>query len=386
MDKISLGILGSTGSIGQNTLEVIRNLKRNNIIVNIKFLTTYGNIELIREQAIEFQPDFIHIANPEKYKEFLSYSIPEKTKVLTGQGELLELVKNEDYEKLIVAVVGFNGLAPTIEAIKCGKKIASANKEILVVAGKIINNLLKENKTELIPIDSEHSAIFQCIIGEEGNEISKIILTASGGPFRTKTIAEIKEASIKDALEHPNWNMGSKITIDSATMMNKGLEVIEAKWIFNLELDKIEVLIHPQSIIHSLVEFSDGSVKAQLGIPNMKIPIQYAITFPERVRSDFPRIDFLVNNKLTFEKPDMEKFECLNLAYNSIREGGTYPVVLNAANEVAVDLFLKNKIKFLDISKLIKKALDNHKPIMNYEIADIYEIDRKTREQIYNLI
>ncbi len=385
MDKISLGILGSTGSIGQSTLEVVKNLRRNNISVDIKFLTTFGNIEILRKQAIEFQPEFIHIADPEKYKAFKSYSIPDSIQVLTGQKELHNIIKDVDYEKLIVAVVGFNGLAPTIEAIKSSKKIALANKETLVVAGKIIKELLKEYKTELIPIDSEHSAIFQCIIGEEENKISKIILTASGGPFLYKTIEEIKEATIEDALEHPNWNMGNKITIDSATMINKGFEVIEAKWIFNLELEQIEVLIHPQSIIHSLVEFIDGSVKAQLGIPSMKIPIQYAITFPKRINSDFPRINFLENNKLTFEKPDRKKFECLDLAYYSIKEGGTYPVVLNAANEVAVDLFLKNKIKFLDISQLIKKALENHKPMMNYEIENIYEIDKKTREFILNL-
>ncbi|MCX7833092.1 MAG: 1-deoxy-D-xylulose-5-phosphate reductoisomerase [Ignavibacteria bacterium] len=385
MDKLSIGILGSTGSIGQSTLEVIKNLKRNNIQVEVKFLTTFGNIERIRTQVLEFLPEYVHISDKEKFNEFLGFKLPYKLKVLTGQDELLKLVSEVEYDKLIVAVVGFNALTPTIEAIKSGKKIGLANKETLVVAGKIINELIKNHKTEIIPIDSEHSAIFQCIIGEDRNKISKIILTASGGPFRNKTIDEIKDATIKDALAHPNWNMGNKITIDSATMMNKGLEVIEAKWIFNLKLEQIEVLIHPQSIIHSLVEFIDGSVKAQLGIPNMKIPIQYAITYPERIASDFPRINFLENNVLTFEKPDREKFECLELAYHSIREGGTYPVVLNAANEVAVEMFLNKKIKFLDISKLIKIALENHKPIMNYEIEHIYEVDKKTREFIFNL-
>lgn len=385
MDKISIGILGSTGSIGQSTLEVVRNLRRNNIQVDVKFLTTYGNIELLRDQAHEFIPKFVYVSNFEQFVRFLNFTFLVDVERLTGKDKLLKLIREVDYDILIVAVVGFNALAPTIEAIKAGKKIALANKETLVVAGKIITELAKQYKAEIIPIDSEHSAIFQCLIGEDRNKISKIILTASGGPFRKKSIDEIKEATIEDALAHPNWNMGNKITIDSATMMNKGLEVIEAKWIFNLDLEQIEVLIHPQSIIHSLVEFVDGSVKAQLGMPDMKIPIQYALTYPERINSDFPRIDFLKNRKLTFQKPDREKFECLDLAYYSIKEGGTYPVVLNAANEVAVDLFLNGKIKFLDIPKLIRWALEKHRPIMNYEIEHIYEIDKNTRELILDI-
>lgn len=385
MDKISIGILGSTGSIGQSTLDVVRNLKRNNIQVDVKFLSTFGNIELLRDQAHEFKPESVYVSNFEQFVRFLDFTLLVNVNRLTGKDKLLKLIREVDYDILLVAVVGFNALDPIIEAIKAGKKIALANKETLVVAGKIITELAKQHKAEIIPIDSEHSAIFQCLNGEDRNKISKIILTASGGPFRKKSIDEIKEATIEDALAHPNWNMGDKITIDSATMMNKGLEVIEAKWIFNLDLEQIEVLIHPQSIIHSLVEFVDGSVKAQLGMPDMKIPIQYALTYPERINSDFPRIDFLKNRKLTFQKPDREKFECLDLAYYSIKEGGTYPVVLNAANEVAVNLFLNGKIKFLDIPKLIRLALEKHRPIMNYEIEHIYEIDKKTRELILDI-
>ena len=384
MDRLQkkIGIFGSTGSIGCNTLEVVRNLNRNGFNIVVVFLSTNKRIDVLAEQVNSFKPEAVFIQDPKKADEFKSSYNFKDLKILTGDSQLLNIIRQDNYELLVSSVVGFNGLRPTIEAIKSGKKIALANKETLVVAGHLVNHLLKEFNTELIPIDSEHSAILQCIKGEEKESVSKIILTGSGGPFRTKTLDEIKNSTVSDALNHPNWDMGDKITIDSATLMNKGLEVIEAKWLFDIEVENVEVVIHPQSIIHSMVEFKDRSIKAQLGIPDMKIPIQYAITYPKRVSSDFPKMDFKKYNTLTFEEPDLEKFECLDLAYRVLREDGTYPVVLNAANEVAVDLFLKNKISFLDIPKIIKRSLDNHKSITNFELEHIFEIDQTTRNEI----
>lgn len=379
-----LGILGSTGSIGCNTIKVIKNLNDNDYNIDVVFLTTNKRIDILAEQVSALKPQSVFIQDPKKSHEFISKYNFKDLEVLSESEDLTNLIRRDNYEMLLSSVVGFSGLRPTIDAIKSGKKIALANKETLVVAGSLVNKLLKEYNTELIPIDSEHSAILQCIKGEDNDSVSKIILTASGGPFRDKTIEEIKKSSVSDALAHPNWNMGNKITIDSATLMNKGLEVIEAKWLFDIDVKNIDVIIHPQSIIHSMVEFLDGSIKAQLGIPDMKIPIQYAITYPERISSEFPRIDFRKFNNLTFEEPDLEKFECLNLAYRTIREDGTYPVVLNAANEVAVELFLNNKIGFLDIPNLIKRSLDNHKSINNFELEHIFEIDHAIREEIFN--
>jgi 1-deoxy-D-xylulose-5-phosphate reductoisomerase len=303
-----------------------------------------------------------------------------KLEILSGTEGLEEISKRNDYDTLVCALVGFAGLSPVINAIKSKKKIALANKETLVVAGRIVNQLLKEFKTDLLPIDSEHSAILQCLLGEKDNAISKIILTASGGPFRTKTYEEMQKATIEDALNHPNWKMGTKITIDSATMMNKGLEVIEAKWLFDLPIEKIEVVFHPQSIIHSMVEFEDSSIKAQMGIPDMKIPIQFALTYPKRVKADFPKMDFRNYPSLTFEEPDYKKFECLQIAFDVLKEGKTYPVVMNAANEAAIDSFLNGKIKFTDIPKHIRKCLDAHNAVTDFTLEDIFEIDRKTRE------
>jgi len=377
-----IGIFGSTGSIGCNTLEVIRNLNRNGFHIEIIFLTTNKRIDILAEQVTSFKPETVYIQDPKKAEKFKSLYNFKDLKILTGDSQLINIIRQDNYELLISSVVGFNGLKPTIEAIKSGKKIALANKETLVVAGHLVNNLLKEFNRELMPSESGHSAILQCIKGEEKESVSKIILTGSGGPFRTKTLDEIKNSTVSDALNHPNWVMGDKITIDSATLMNKGLEVIEAKWLFDVDVKNVEVVIHPQSIIHSMVEFKDRSIKAQLGIPDMKIPIQYAITYPKRISSDFPQMDFKKYNILTFEEPDLEKFECLDLAYRVLREDGTYPVVLNAANEVAVDLFLKNKISFLDIPKIIKRCLDNHKSINNFELEHIFEIDKATRSEI----
>ena len=382
----NIGILGSTGSIGRNTLNVVRNLNANGYKIEINFLSTNFNIDLSAEQINEFKPKKVFILNKNKSEEFKSkFNFP-NLKIHDDTDDLIEMIKWNDYDLLVNATVGFSGLIPTIEAIKSGKKIALANKETLVVAGKIINDLLEEYDTTLIPIDSEHSAILQCLAGEKTESINKIILTGSGGPFRNKTFEEIKNSTIEDALNHPNWRMGNKITIDSATMMNKGLEVIEAKWLFRIDAEKIKVVIHPQSIIHSMVEFKDGSIKAQLGNPDMRIPIQYAITYPDRVTSDFPKLDLSKNNSLTFEEPDLEKFECLKIAFDVLKQGGTYPVVLNASNEIAVELFLKGKIKFLEIPNLIRHIVETHKNQNEFNIDDITEIDRQTRNEILSKI
>ena len=382
----NIGILGSTGSIGRNTLNVVRNLNANGYKIEINFLSTNFNIDLLAEQINEFKPKKVFILNKNKSEEFKSkFNFP-NLKIHDDTDDLIEMIKWNDYDLLVNATVGFSGLIPTIEAIKSGKKIALANKETLVVAGKIINDLLEEYDTTLIPIDSEHSAILQCLAGEKTESINKIILTGSGGPFRNKTFEEIKNSTIEDALNHPNWRMGNKITIDSATMMNKGLEVIEAKWLFRIDAEKIKVVIHPQSIIHSMVEFKDGSIKAQLGNPDMIIPIQYAITYPDRVTSDFPKLDLSKNNSLTFDEPDLEKFECLKIAFDVLKQGGTYPVVLNASNEIAVELFLKGKIKFLEIPNLIRHIVESHKNQNEFNIDDITEIDRQTRNEILSKI
>jgi len=378
-NQTNLAILGSTGSIGCNTLKVVKSLNENNYPVKVKYLSTNSQIDLLAEQVKEFAPEAVVISNESKAKEFKEKYFFDKLDVVSGTEGLNEISKRDDYGTLVCALVGFSGLAPVINAIKAKKKIALANKETLVVAGSIVNQLLKEYKTDLLPIDSEHSAILQCLMGEEGNAISKIILTASGGPFRTKTYEQMKNATIEDALNHPNWKMGAKITIDSATMMNKGLEVIEAKWLFDLPLEKIEVVFHPQSIIHSMVEFEDSSVKAQMGIPDMKIPIQFALTYPKRIKADFPKLDLRNYPSLTFEEPDLKKFECLKIAFDVLNAGKTYPVVMNAANEVAIDSFLKGKIKFTDIAGHIRRCLDEHSPVTDFKLNDIFEIDIQTR-------
>lgn len=375
----NLTILGSTGSIGCNTLNVVNNLNKNNFPVKVKYLSSNSQIELLAEQVKQFNPDAVVITNEDKAREFKEKYSFEKLEVLQGEEGLNEISERDDYDTLVCAVTGFAGLSPVISAIKSKKKIALANKETLVVAGRIVNELLKEYKTNLIPIDSEHSAILQCLLGERNNKIAKIILTGSGGPFRSKSYEEMQKATIKEALNHPNWNMGAKITIDSATMMNKGLEVIEAKWLFDVADDKIEVVIHPQSIIHSMVEFEDSSIKAQMGIPDMKVPIQFALTYPQRVAADFPKMDFRNYPSLTFEEPDFKKFECLKIAFEVLHEGKTYPVVMNAANEVARESFLNGQIKFTDIPKHIRRCLDEHNPIADFSLQDIFEIDRKTR-------
>ncbi len=369
-------LLGSTGSIGISTLDIVRTFPDQ---FSITGLTANENIDLLIEQIKEFNPKTVVIRNKEKAGE-LKNRIGNKCEILTGDEGLIEISKRGNYEILVSAIVGFAGLNPTIEAIKQKKRIALANKETLVVAGELIIELCSQYNVELIPVDSEHSAIFQCLKGENKNNIDKIILTASGGPFLNKPTEELKNVTVNEALNHPNWKMGNKITIDSATMMNKGLEVIEAFWLFGLPKDKIEVIIHPQSIIHSMVEFADGSIKAQLSTPDMKLPILYALTYPERYSYHGVRTDFKLLNQLTFFEPDFDKFTCLKIAYEVIDEGGVAPSILNAANEVAVEYFLKGIIKFNQIPEIIRYALDK---IFNHQRATletIFESDFRTRE------
>ncbi len=373
-------LLGSTGSIGVSTLDVIRLLKDK---FKVFALTANTNIELLEKQINEFRPEFVVVKDKEKAKELKSI-VNDKCTVLAGEEGLLEITKNGNYDILLSALVGFAGLKPTIESIKRGKRIALANKETLVAAGEIVINLAQKHNAEILPVDSEHSAIFQCLVGEENNSIEKLIVTASGGPFRNHSIEELKNVTVAEALNHPNWDMGNKVTIDSATMMNKGLEVIEAHWLFNLDKDKIDVVIHPQSIVHSMVEFVDNTIKAQLSLPDMKLPIQYALTYPERVGSNFVNTHFPSLKELTFYEPDLVKFNCLQLAYDAMEEGGTAPCILNAANEIAVEKFLTGTIKFTQIPELITNALDNIVSETLIDLETIMECDSKTRKHSQN--
>lgn len=382
-NKKRISILGSTGSIGCNSLKVIDNLNSNNYPAEVIYLTTNKNIDILADQIKKYSPKAVVIQDLSAFNEFKSRYIFPGVEILQGENGLNEISGRDDYDLLLSALVGFSGLRPTLNAIKNKKNIALANKETLVIAGEIINNLIEINNVSIYPIDSEHSAIFQCLVGESPDSVSKLIITASGGPFRNKSSEEMKNTSVDEALNHPNWSMGKKITIDSATMMNKGLEIIEAHWLFKLDKDKIEVLIHPQSVIHSMVEFKDNSIKAQLGIPDMKIPIQYALTYPDRVSTEFSKMDFTKYNNLTFEEPDFNKFKCLKLAYDVLEAGGTYPVVMNSANEVAVDLFLKGKIKFTDIADMIEYQLNKHNNNTEFTFDDIIDIDRKVREDLF---
>lgn len=350
-----LAILGSTGSIGTQTLDVVKN-NSNKLVVEV--LTANSNADLLIKQAVEFLPNTVVIADETKYSLVKNALANYDIKVFAGSNAIAQVVQMDNIDTVVTAMVGYSGLLPTVKAIMAKKNIALANKETLVVAGSLITELIKQNNVFLTPIDSEHSAIFQCLAGEP-EKIEKIILTASGGPFRSKTIDELKNVTPAQALKHPNWNMGAKITIDSATMMNKGLEVIEAKWLFGVDTNQIDVVVHPQSIIHSMVQFTDGSIKAQMGLPDMRLPIQYALSFPDRWNSNFERLNFAAHPQLTFEKPDFEKFACLNIAYQALNKGGNMPAAINAANEVAVEHFLKNKISFLDIAKIIEKTMLN---------------------------
>ena len=375
MSKKKVFILGSTGSIGVSTLDVIRMHKDAFEVVG---LTANRNVELLSDQAKEFNPKYIILRDDSRVGEIKS-SIPSGTILLTGDDGLITGTRDAEYDILLSALVGFAGLKPTIEGIKRGKRIALANKETLVVAGEVITELAKKHHSEILPVDSEHSAIFQCFVGEAEKEAEKIILTASGGPFFRKTKEELENVTVAEALNHPNWDMGSKVTIDSATMMNKGLEMIEARWLFDMPPAKIDVTIHPQSIIHSMVQFVDGSIKAQLSSPDMRLPIQYALTYPDRLPNSFTNTKLTEIEELSFFKPDLEKFECLKLAFEIMDIGGTAPCIMNAANEIAVERFLKNEISFSSIPKLIKEALQKIeiKPIADLET--IIECDSLTR-------
>lgn len=369
-------ILGSTGSIGTQTLEVIRN----NSDMHIKAIAASSNIDLLFKQVSEFMPELVCVYNKDKAKELeeriKAADMHKYTSVVAGMDGLVECAVINGADIIVAAVSGMIGIKPVIEAIKAGKDIAFANKETLVTAGHIIMPLIKKHGVKLLPVDSEHSAIFQCLNGELKNRPSKIILTASGGPFRGMKKKDLKDIKPEDALKHPNWSMGKKITIDSSTMVNKGLEVIEAKWLFETEFDNIEVVIQPQSIIHSMVEFEDGAVIAQLGIPDMKLPIQYALCYPERRILKGEHLDFYKMSQITFEKPDLDTFEGLKLAYQAGKTGGSMLTVFNASNEKAVAMFLENRVGFLDIPKMIKECMQAHKNIINPSLDDILEVEK----------
>ena len=375
--KKRIAILGSTGSIGTQALEVIEEQKE---MFDVEVLSANSNSELLIKQSILHRPNSVVIVDENKYDEVFKELNPLNIKVYSGSESLEQIVCSDNIDMVLTALVGYSGLMPTISAIKSGKKIALANKETLVVAGGLINSLCKSSSSEIIPVDSEHSAIYQCLVGEERNPIEKIILTASGGPFRGRSIDELVNITREQALKHPNWSMGAKITIDSATLMNKGLEVIEAKWLFDLTPEQIDVVVHPQSIIHSAVQFQDGSIKAQLGLPDMKLPIQYALGFPERLKNNFKRFDFFQHPNLTFEKPDTETFKNLALAYKAMEKGGNAPCVLNAANEIAVEAFLNNKIGFLNMFDLIGNCLEKTNFVKNPSLNDLVESNNEARQ------
>ena len=371
-----IAILGSTGSIGTQTLEVIR---KNPDYFSVEVLTANNNADILIKQAIEFQPNSVVIANEKHYNKVSDALSSFPIKIFAGSKSIEQIVESTEIDIVLTAMVGFSGLLPTINAIKYKKNIALANKETLVVAGDIISKLTKENNVNLYPVDSEHSAIFQCLAGEFNNEVEKIYLTASGGPFRTKSLEELKTVTKQQALKHPNWDMGAKITIDSASMMNKGLEAIEAKWLFNLKPEQIDIIVHPQSIIHSIVQFSDGSMKAQMGLPDMKLPIQYAMTYPDRLKTDFERFNFLDYPELTFEKPDLIKFRNIQIAYDAMQKGGNTACIMNAANEIAVDGFLKEQINFLDIPEIIEKTINKINFVARPTLDDYLQSDKESR-------
>ena len=381
--KKGVAILGSTGSIGVQALDVISEQEE---LFRVEVLTANENCELLINQAKKHKPNSVVIVNEKKYQKVYSELNPLNIKVYAGSESLKQIVDSDEIDIVLTALVGYSGLLPTINAIKNRKKIALANKETLVVAGSLIKNLCEENSTEIIPVDSEHSAIFQCLAGEESNPIEKIFLTASGGPFRGKKLDDLKNITKKQALKHPNWSMGAKITIDSATLMNKGLEVIEAKWLFDLSKEQIEVVVHPQSIIHSAVQFQDGSIKAQLGLPDMKLPIQYALGFPKRLSNSFERFSFFDYPNLTFEKPDLETFKNLALAYKAMEKGGNSPCILNAANEIAVSAFLNDKIGFLNMADLIDNCLEKINFVKNPSLEELIESDLETRNLATNYL
>jgi len=377
MVKKHIAILGSTGSIGTQALEVV---EKNPDLFELEVLTAGNNAELLIKQAIKYVPNHVVIANEEKYDMVSQALSDHPIKIYAGIDALEQVVEMESIQIVLTAMVGFAGLIPTVRAIRAGKDIALANKETLVVAGELITNLAEEFRINIYPVDSEHSAIFQCIVGEELNPVEKVFLTASGGPFRGRDKAFLKKVTSEEALKHPNWCMGTKVTIDSASLMNKGLEVIEAHLLFRLNPDQVEVVVHPQSIIHSMVQFEDGSIKAQMGVPDMKLPIQYAFGFPKRIKSDFPRFNFSDYPNLTFEAPDLKNFRNLALAFEALRKKGNMPCILNAANEVAVEAFLSDNIGFLDMPEIIEKTMDSANFIRHPEFDDYITSDQEARK------
>lgn len=378
-----IAILGSTGSIGTQALNVI---EKNPDNFSVELLSANNNAELLVKQAIRFVPNIVIIGNKDKYL-FVKESLANfPIKVFSGLDSVNDAMELDSIDMVLTAMVGYAGLLPTIKAIEAGKNIALANKETLVVAGQLINKIAIENRVEIIPVDSEHSAIFQCLTGENPDWIEKIILTASGGPFREKSLDFLKTASREEALQHPNWCMGDKITIDSASLMNKGLEAIEAHWLFGLKPEEIEILIHPQSIIHSMVQFKDGSVKAQLGEPDMRMPIHFALSYPDRIFSDLPRLDFAKNSNLTFESPDTKKFRNLAISFEVMRKGGNWPCIMNAANEIAVEAFLKGKTGFLEMSDIIENVLEKSSFIASPVYEDYCNSDAEARSIAKSLI
>ncbi len=370
-----IAILGSTGSIGTQALNVIR---RHRDLFAVEVLCAGSNADLLIKQALEFEPNAVVIADEKKYPIVRDALAQSDIKVFAGAGSMVDLMDMASIDMVLAAIVGFAGLRPTLRAIEKGKAVALANKETMVVAGAIVTAAAARHKSPILPVDSEHSAIFQCLMGEV-SPVDKILLTASGGPFRGKKRDELANVTLEQALKHPNWSMGRKVTIDSATLMNKGLEVIEAKWLFGVEATDIEVVVHPQSVVHSMVQFADGSIKAQLGIPTMETPIQYAFSFPERIESHLPRLDFANYPSLTFEKPDRNTFRCLDLAYRAIGRGGNMPCVLNAAGEVAVQQFIDGRIGFLDIADNIERAMQAATFIANPTLDDLLQTDKETR-------
>lgn len=382
-DKKKIAILGSTGSIGTQSLEVIESYPDK---FEVSVLTAHSNADLLIEQALKFKPNTVVIGDENQYKKVEDVLWQHDIKTYCGIDALADVVQMKEIDVVLTALVGYAGLKPTISAINAGKSIALANKETLVVAGELITNLAKSKGVNIYPVDSEHSAIFQCLVGEFHNPIEKIYLTASGGPFRGKKRDQLLNITKEQALKHPNWSMGAKITIDSASMMNKGLEVIEAKWLFGLKSNQIDVIVHPQSIVHSLVQFTDGSMKAQMGLPDMKLPIQFALTYPDRLKTDFERFNFMDYPQLTFEQPDPETFTNLALAYQAMEKGGNAACIINAANEVTVDAFLKDKIKFLDIADINAKTLEKASFISKPSYDDFVQSNDEARQIASELI
>lgn len=378
----TIGILGSTGSIGTQTLDVVRA----NGDISVKAIAAGSNIRLLEEQIREFKPAVCGVWDEEKAKDLALRVGDTDTKIVSGMDGLMEIAAMDGYEILVTAVVGMIGIRPTMAAIKSGKDIALANKETLVTAGHLIVPLAREHQVRLLPVDSEHSAIFQCLNGEHGNKIDKILLTASGGPFRGWTRKQMERVQVEDALKHPNWSMGRKITIDSSTMVNKGLEVMEARWLFDVDLDRIQVVVQPKSIIHSMVQFEDGAVKAQLGMPDMRLPIQYAFSYPDRLKASFPRLDFKLCTELTFEQPDITRFRNLALAYEALHRAGNMPCIVNAANEVVVAAFLQDKISFLGMSEVIEKTMSRVSYLQKPTYEDYVATDAEARRIAEELI